>query len=180
MRSNVVGLTRYALHSNRGLHVRPALDGTDNERVQGVFVAGIIAAQDRINRRHRAGKKRYPLMRLDPVVFRSSDPRKARTLDKAIDAEFLQLTDLLLGATAQSLEFLPSKSHLGRLRLAKPITLAIAKRAGSPAYLFDRHLRHYSVSLWPDECHRMYAAIPPRKPEPDPEGLPLAIGDPEG
>ncbi|MGE0230141.1 MAG: hypothetical protein AB7U23_16705 [Dehalococcoidia bacterium] len=114
-----------------------------------------------MNERHRKGRKGYPLVQLVDPTFSSSDHRKATDLEEAITAEFLQLTDVLLGATAQALDFLPTPGKLGRRLLARRVTDEIALRAGHPAYLFNRHIRHFSVSLYPDERGRMYAATPP-------------------
>lgn len=158
--SNLVGHVRWVLPHFDALEIHPVFDGTDNFRERMYLRLAVDQAGFRINERRRRGRRRYPAVAFGDISFRSSEPAAATTLDEAIDAEFLQLTDLLLGATAQALRFLPSGGTLGRRRLAARVHDEIALRFGSPWYMFNRHLRHFSVSLYPDRLGRMYAANP--------------------
>lgn len=162
--SNLVGHLRYVLKNQPLVAVRCAFDGTGNARERYYGAWGVAEARFRMNRRHRKGRKGYPLTQLLDPTFSSSDHRKAATLEEAITAEFLQFTDILLGASAQALNFLPTPGKLGRRVLASRVTDEIASRMQQPTYRFNRHVRHFSVSLYPDARGRMYAANPVKAP----------------
>ena len=155
----------------------PVFDRTDSLLWRMGYSLGFVAAQYRINERHRAGITGYPVMTSKPLVFRRSDPAQAATLDERIDAEILQLVDVLLGATAESLRFLLGRGTHGRRFLGRRITEELAERLGVAEYLVGHPLRHFSVSLWPDDRNRMYAPnLPPAVAETQFRQLPLEIG----
>lgn len=162
--SNILGHIRYVLRGFNQIDVRSVFDHTGNARERMYSNWGLDTARFRINQRRRKGKTGYPEAVLHPIKFQSSAPAQATTLDEAINAEFLQLTDLLLGSAAQALNFLPTEGRQGRRQLARTVTEEMASRFGRPAYVFSRRQRHFSVSLYPDSLGRMYAANPVRRP----------------
>jgi hypothetical protein len=160
--SNLVGHVRYTRRNLDRLHLRPVFDRTGNgvERWRGQW--GVDFANNRINQRRIDGKRGYPEATFEPVTYQTSDIREAESNEQAINAEFLALTDLLLGASAQALMFLDGERKAGRRQLASRIEEEIAKRYGRDIYIFNRAQRHFSGSLYPDDFGRMYAANPAR------------------
>lgn len=156
-KSNLIGHIRWVLTELDLLGVRPVFDGSGDAREEHYLRWGVERAQFEINERRRKGKP-YPATFFSDVDFHSSDHRHASSLDDAINAEFLQLTDLLLGAAADALEFRPGAHRNGRRRLARHVSEQIAVRYGYRPFAFQQHLRHFSVSLYPDARGRMYAA----------------------
>lgn len=160
--SNMVGHVRWVLPKFDELSILPIFDRTGNAREQMYYERAVDTARYRINERHRKGKKGYAHTDIAPVAFQSSDHRQAQDMDTAVNAELLQLTDLLLGATSDALELRPATGKAGRRRLALRITDQMALRTGHRPYQFNRFIRHFSVSLYPDVYGRMYSAIPER------------------
>lgn len=162
--SNVVGHVRWVLRELDTLHVRPVFDTIGNGREQWFLRWGMMEAAGRINRRNGRGKRGYPLSTFDPIDFQSGNPTEATTLDEAINAELLQLTDLLLGATADALKIRPALDDRGRLVVAGRVTDEMAARFERGPFAFSRYLRHMSISLYPDAHGRMYAPTVVRTP----------------
>ena len=170
LRANVVGHVRYVFPEADALHLRPVHDGTGDAHERMYIGLAFVAAQQRINSRHGRGQRGYPAARFDEVTFQSSDSRIAADHAARVDAELLQLTDLLLGAMAQALRFLPTSGKLGRRRLARDVTEQLASYLKHPVYNFDRTRRHFSVSLYPDERGLMYSPKPPPRTLPTERG----------
>lgn len=156
--SNLLGHLRYTLAGRDSIVVRPVFDGTDLASERAQDSEAVVTTQFRMNERRRQGKSKYPHTLISPPTFQSSDHRLAASLDEAINANFLQLVDLLLGATSQALNYRTVEGKQGRRVLARRITEEMALRVGSPEWVFSRFLRHFSVSLYPDARGRMYAA----------------------
>jgi hypothetical protein len=162
-KANLLGHVRWVLHDYDLVMLRPVFDGTDNARERMHLGLGVDDARFQMNERRRKGKRGYPEAIIRPVEFQTSDPRLVTTLEEAIRSDMLQLTDLLLGATADALTFRPGAMKNGRRHVAARVTDEMARRYGRSPYAFQRHQRHFSVSLYPDAMGRTYSANPPPK-----------------
>jgi len=180
-KANLLGHLRWVYPNRDLVLVRPVFDGTGHARERMYGQLGVDDAQYQINERVRKGKPGYSPTFFSQVVFQSSDPDLATTLEQAIHAELLQLVDLLLGVSADAMQFRPGAGKAGRRRLARRATDEIADRFGRSPFAFQRHQRRFSVSLYPDAHGRMYAANPERLDRPvDGTQLPLlSIGSGE-
>lgn len=158
----IVGLTRFTRSRYDALHITPIFDATDNLVHRGLYQRGVDFFARRSNRRRDAGNRKYPYIRTVPIEYRSSNPADATGMEERIDAEFLQLTDLLLGSAEQALG-LRAGMNDGRLALADNLAQLMAQTWGAPAYRYGQRARSFSVTLWPDRFGLPYAAVPVRK-----------------
>ena len=79
-------------------------DDSDNELDRSVADQVPTVLQSECNTSRLKSTKRYPWLRVSPVRFLSSDPRKVDDLSAAPYCEFIQLCDLLLDASFQALQ----------------------------------------------------------------------------
>ncbi len=158
-KANALAHIRYVDRDGDLVIARTVFDQTGNAQERLWSQWGIDTAQYEIGERRRKGMK-YPHTEFSHVSFWDSDPRRATSLEARINAIGLELTDLLLGVTADALQFRPGSSKIGRRHLARKITDEIAERFGFRSLRLSRYHRHFSVSLYPDLFGRTYAANP--------------------
>lgn len=132
-------------------------DETDNE-VERLVARQVPALLKReCNERRLAGTKAYPWIRPSVVRFVSSNPNRV-TPDDYAACEFIQLCDLLLGASFQALGVLPEPDKAGRRKLASSIMEVLGETMHLPWLQQVPVHRKFSVSLYPDKFNFAYTA----------------------
>ena len=134
-------------------------DDSDNELDRSVADQVAAVLQSECNTNRLKSTKRYPWLRVSPVRFLSSDPRKVDDPRAVPYCEFIQLCDLLLGASFQALQLSPEPpKQSGRRRLARSIMAVLAETLQVPWFQQIRVHRKFSVSLYPDRFNFAYPA----------------------
>ncbi len=141
----------------RKLRLNIVYDDTDSELDRATAAELPSFLQSECNARRLSGTKRYPWLRVSPVRFLTSDPKLADSETWPF-TEFVQLCDLLLGASFQALEVVPAPDRAGRIRLAKSIMGVLGETLEVPWLQQVPVHRRFSVSLYPDRYNFAYPA----------------------
>ena len=148
----------WSFYRERKVRLQLIFDDTDNELDRSVAWQVHDVLQAECNTKRLEGMKRYPWLRVSPVEFLSSNPRAA-TSESLPYTEFIQLCDLLLGASFQALQLSqPPKNQPGRRQLAKSIMEVLAETLQVPWFQQIQVHRKFSVSLYPDKYNFAYPA----------------------
>jgi hypothetical protein len=138
------------------IELRPVFDNTDNELDRKLaHDLPTSLALEVFNRRIMGGKS-YPVLTVRDTALVESDPFLAGP-DWA-DAEFIQLCDLLLGASLDAIDDSGRSPKTGRLRLSKSVAGVLAETLETPWFQQIPVHRRFSVSIYPDEFNLAYPA----------------------
>ena len=147
----------WSFYRESKLRLNVVFDDTDSELERAVAAQLPDVLQSECNTRRLESTRRYPWIRVSPVRFLPSDP-------KSVDSEawpyteFIQLCDLLLGASFQALRLTPEPKALGRRQLARSIMEVLGETLRVPWLQQLRVHRRLSVSLYPDQHNFAYPA----------------------
>ena len=132
-------------------------DDTDSELERATAAMLPAFLQSECNARRISGTKRYPWLRISRVTFLPSNPKLASS-EEAPYTEFIQLCDILLGASFQALHVVPEPDRAGRRQLAQSIMGVLAETLKVPWLQQLSVHRKFSVSLYPDRYNFAYPA----------------------
>ena len=147
----------WSYYNESQLRLEIVYDDTDSVVERRVAAALPSYVQSDINTRRLSSPKRYPCVRIGKVRFVASDPHQVDT-DEWIDAEFIQLADLLLGASFAALEVTAQPDRQGRKRLARSIMGILGDTLQAPWFQQVPVHRRFSVSIYPDKNNLAYPA----------------------
>ena len=148
----------WSYHRETQLRLRIVNDDSDSELDRSVGTELSAMLQSECNTRRLRGSKRYPWLRVEPAEFVSSNPKEVG-YDRLAESEFIQLCDLLLGATFSALELKSEPSNrAGRRQLAQSIMAVLADTVRVPWLQYVPVHRKFSVSLYPDNFNFAYPA----------------------
>lgn len=132
-------------------------DDTDSEVDRAAAAQLSSFLQSECNTLRLDGRKRYPWLRVSPVRFLPSNPKLADS-EAWPYTEFIQLCDLLLGASFQALHVVPQPDMAGRRQLARSIMGVLGDTLKVPWFQQVPVHRRFSVSLYPDRYNFAYPA----------------------
>jgi hypothetical protein len=155
--SAFLGALAWSFPKEEQIRLRLVSDETDNELERQVLRDLPHVLATKWNQRQMSKTKRGPWMRASEVEFVSSDP-KAVGSDQAIDSEFVQLCDVLLGACFDALQLVEPPSKNGRRVLSKSVLGVIGETIKVPWLQQVPVHRRFSVSLYPDAHNFAYPA----------------------
>ena len=148
----------WSFHRERKVRLQLIFDDTDNEMERSIASQVHDVLQAECNTLRLDGMKRYPWLRVSPVEFHPSNPKESSS-ESLPYTEFIQLCDLLLGASFQALQLSqPPKNQPGRRQLAKSIMEVLAETLQVPWFQQIQVHRKFSVSLYPDKFNFAYPA----------------------
>lgn len=149
----------WSFYRENKLRLDLIFDDTDSEVDRSVAEQVPAVLQSECNTKRLDGVRRYPWLRVSPVRFLSSDPKKIDDPRAAPYCEFIQLCDLLLGASFQALQISSEpRKQAGRRQLAKSIMGVLAETLQVPWFQQIQVHRKFSVSLYPDRYNFAYPA----------------------
>jgi hypothetical protein len=155
--SAFLGALAWSFPKEEQIRLRFVSDETDNELERQVLRDLPHALATKWNERQMAKVKRGPWMRASEVEFVSSNPKAVDTAH-AIHSEFIQLSDVLLGACFDALELVAPPNNNGRRELSKSVLGAIGETIKVPWLQQVPVHRRFSVSLYPDANNFAYPA----------------------
>jgi hypothetical protein len=156
MKAAFKGGMAWSFHKERQVRLRIVNDASDSELDKELAKLLPSVLQSNWNTR-RLGSKR-PWLRVEPVEFVQSNPKEVSSVEWP-DAEFVQLCDLLLGASFAALDVSDQPSgRAGRRKLAQAVTSVLADTLRVPWLQQAPVHRKFSVSLYPDRHNFAYPA----------------------
>lgn len=147
----------WSFYTEKKLRLDIVFDDTDSELEKSVAseLPGLL--QLKCNTQRLEGTKRYPWLRASSVRFISSNPKEVGSKEWPY-SEFIQLCDLLLGASFQALRLSPEPRKAGRRKLAQSIMGVLGETLKVPWLQQIPVHRKFSVSLYPDQYNFAYPA----------------------
>jgi hypothetical protein len=155
---------RWSFWKEPQLRVIPVFDETDSELEIRVGEKLSLALQRECNLRRITKSKRYPCLRVANTRFATSNPTGSPSYP--MDTEFVQLCDVLLGASFEALRLTRPSGKAGRHRLSRRMLPTLSETAKAPWLQSVSLSRNFSVSLYPDRYNFAYPAVLRRKIEP--------------
>lgn len=148
----------WSFYRQTKVRLRIVFDDTDSELDKEIASKLPDFLQTDCNKARLSGKKRYPWLRVSPVRFVSSNPKEVGFADWPT-SEFVQLCDVLLGASCQALDLTaPPAKRTGRRQLAQSIMGILGETLKVPWLQQVPVHRRFSVSLYPDQYNFAYPA----------------------
>lgn len=132
-------------------------DETDAEVDRSVLQQLPDVLQLEWNTRASKSKTARPWLRVERPRMVPSDPLACRPSDR-IDSDFIQLCDLMLGATFEALDLIGPSNKAGRRALSQSILEVIGQTIEVPWLQQIPVHRRFSASIYPDSHNLAYPA----------------------